>query len=110
MQQKLKHAKPRPTAIFATNGVTGIYALRSLYSMGLETPRDIAFATIDELISEDIFQPRVTCVVPPTYEIGYRAVEVLLDRIGRNNPAGAVTRVRLPASLMARESSRLKRS
>lgn len=109
IRHRMERTKPRPTALFATNGVTGIYALRSLYGMGLETPRDIAFTTIDELISEDIFQPRVTCVVQPTYEIGYRAVEVLLDRIGRNGAGGPPTRVRLPASLVARESSRLRR-
>ena len=52
-----------------------------MYGLGLSTPEDIAFATIDELIAEDLFRPRITSVVQPTYEIGYRAVEVLLDRI-----------------------------
>lgn len=96
-----------PSAIFATNGVTGIHALRALYDMGLRTPDTIAFATIDELIAEDLFEPRVTSVVQPTYDIGYRAVEVLLERIALGGDVGNRSEVRLPASLIARDSSRL---
>ena len=40
-----------------------------------------AFVTFDELIAEDFFQPRITSVVQPTYEIGHPAVEVLFERI-----------------------------
>jgi DNA-binding LacI/PurR family transcriptional regulator len=108
-QRGLKSAKPRPSVIFATNGVTGIHALRSLYEMGLTTPENIAFATIDELISEDLFEPRITTVVQPTYDIGYRAVEVLLGRIALNGAASGSSKVRLPASLIARDSSQLLR-
>lgn len=42
----------RPSALFATNGVTGLAALRSLYEVGLSTPEDFAFATFDELTAE----------------------------------------------------------
>jgi len=105
-ERGLRATEPRPTALFATNGVTGIYALRALYEMGLSVPETIAFATIDELIVEDLFRPRITSVVQPTHEIGYQAVEVLLERIARNGAAAAPSRVRLPASLVARDSSR----
>ena len=114
-QRKLQSTDARPSALFATNGVTGIGALRALYAMGLTTPESIAFATIDELITEDLFRPRVTCVVQPTYEIGYRAVEVLLDRLraasgalnGSTNFTATTSKVRLGASLVVRDSSLL---
>jgi DNA-binding LacI/PurR family transcriptional regulator len=108
-QRALKGAKPRPSVLFATNGVTGIYALRTMYEMGLTTPESMAFATIDELIAEDLFQPRITTVVQPTYDIGYRAVEVLLQRIALNGNGSATSssKVRLPASLIVRDSSRM---
>src|SRR5262249_39751429 len=106
-QSGLLRHKPRPTALFATNGVTGLCALKSLYSLGFMTPKNIAFATFDELIGEDFFQPRVTSVVQPTYEIGHKAVEVLFDRIVEG-AAGSVSSVRLPATLVVRDSSRLR--
>lgn len=95
----------RPSALFATNGVTGLEALRSIYAAGLQTPRDIAFVTFDELTTDDFFHPGITCVVQPTFDIGYRAVEVLLDRIERGRGNGPLYKIRLPATLMVRESS-----
>ena len=95
----------RPTALFATNGVTGLAALRSLYSVGLSTPRDFAFTTFDEITAEDFFRPGITSVVQPTFDMGYRAIEVLLNRIECGKQGGRRERVRLPATLMVRESS-----
>lgn len=105
-QRGLLRQKPKPTALFATNGVTGLCALKSLYSLGFTTPESIAFVTFDELIAEDFFQPRITSVVQPTYEIGHRAVEVLFERIAQGSTAN-VSKVRLPATLIVRDSSRL---
>jgi LacI family transcriptional regulator len=105
-QRGLLRQKPKPTALFATNGVTGLCALKSLYSLGFTTPESIAFVTFDELIAEDFFQPRITSVVQPTYEIGHRGVEVLFDRIAQGSTSG-VSKVRLPATLVVRDSSRL---
>ncbi len=95
----------RPTALFATNGVTGLAALRSLYSIGLSTPRDFAFVTFDEITAEDFFRPAITSVVQPTFDMGYKAIEVLLDRIEKGQNEGRRERVRLPATLTVRESS-----
>lgn len=105
-QRGLLRQKPKPTALFATNGVTGLCALKSLYSLGFTTPESIAFMTFDELIAEDFFQPRITSVVQPTYEIGHRAVEVLFERIASGS-SESVSKVRLPATLVVRDSSRL---
>jgi DNA-binding LacI/PurR family transcriptional regulator len=95
----------RPTALFATNGVTGLAAIRSIYAMGLTTPKDIACVTFDELTSEDFFRPGITAVVQPAYDIGSRAVEVLLNRIAMGKAPKTVEKVRLPATLVVRESS-----
>lgn len=104
-QRGLLRQRPRATALFATNGVTGLGALKSLYTLGFSTPQRIAFVTFDELIAEDFFQPRITSVVQPTYDIGHRAVEVLLERIEHAGIASSAVKVRLPATLVVRDSS-----
>jgi DNA-binding LacI/PurR family transcriptional regulator len=107
-QQGLLRPTNRPTALFATNGVTGLAALRAIYGMGLTTPDDIAFVTFDELNSEPLFRPGITSIVQPAYEIGSRAVETLLKRIeqgNRNELESSLERVRLPARLYVREST-----
>ena len=104
-QNGLLRPAGRPSALFATNGVTGLAALRSLHAVGLSTPRDFSFATFDELTAEDFFRPGITSVIQPTFEIGFRAVEVLLKRIDKETANGPREMIRLPATLMVRESS-----
>jgi DNA-binding LacI/PurR family transcriptional regulator len=79
-QNGLLRPADRPSALFATNGVTGLAALRSLYAVGLSTPKDFSFVTFDEVTAEDFFRPGITSVVQPTFDMGYQAVEVLLKR------------------------------
>lgn len=104
-QNGLLRPAGRPTALFATNGVTGLAALRSLYTVGLSTPKDFSFVTFDELTAEDFFRPGITSVVQPTFDMGYRAIEVLLKRIEEEDAETKLESVRLPATLTVRESS-----
>lgn len=104
----LRSAAKRPTALFATNGVIGMGALRAMLECGLHTPDDLAFVTFDELTAEDLFRPHITSIVQPAYDIGYRATEILMQRIAEG-PVGSRTgprvEIRLPATLKVRESS-----
>lgn len=104
-QKGLLRTNRRPSALFTTNGVTGLGALRSMYATGLTTPRDIAFVTFDELTADGFFRPAITTILQPAFDIGYRAVEVLLDRIRKGRAAGPPQKIRLPATLIVRESS-----
>ncbi len=106
--KKLSSVNQRPTALFATNGVTGMGALRGMLECGLHTPADIAFVTFDELTAEDLFRPSITSIVQPAYEIGHRATEILMQRIEQGLIAarrGPRIEIRLPATLRVRESS-----
>lgn len=100
----------RPDAVFCTNGPTALGALRGLRDCGLKMPDDIGFATFDELTVDDLFQPAITSVVQPAYEIGFRAAEILLRRLGPDKKHEEYFTVRLPARLEVRESSRFKGS
>jgi DNA-binding LacI/PurR family transcriptional regulator len=95
----------RPDAIFSTNGPTALGVLRAFRECGIETPRDIAFVTFDELTVDDLFSPAITTVVQPAYEIGYRAAEILLDRLDAEAPSSEPITVRLEATLKVRDSS-----
>jgi LacI family transcriptional regulator len=108
-RQGLAGLPVRPQAIFCTNGPTALGVLRLLRDQGTEIPRDIAFATFDELTVDDLFTPSITTVVQPAYDIGFRAAQMLLDRIEGKAPAGDPITVRLPAILKVRESSKVNR-
>jgi DNA-binding LacI/PurR family transcriptional regulator len=108
-RERMRDAQYRPDALFATNGPTGLGVLRGLRDCGLKTPDDIGFVTFDELTVDDLFTPAVTTVVQPAFEIGFRASEILLQRIGNELEGETLMNVRLPATLCVRDSSRPKR-
>lgn len=108
-QNGLLRAPARATALFTTNGVVALEALRSIYSSGMSTPDDIAFATIDEIAAAEFFQPAITTVVQPTFEMGYRAVEILLERIAPGTKTKRPRTILLPSKLVVRTSSKLAR-
>ena len=103
-RERLCDPATRPDAVFCTNGPTALGVLRAFRDCGLRTPRDIAFATFDELTVDDLFSPSITTVVQPAYDIGFRAAQILLDRIeGLAKETESIT-VRLPATLKIRDS------
>lgn len=102
---RLRDPATRPDAILSTNGPTGLGVLRALRECGLRTPEDIAFVTFDELTAPDLFTPAITTVEQPAYDIGFRAAEILLERIESKAPRNGSVTLRLPAALRIRESS-----
>jgi DNA-binding LacI/PurR family transcriptional regulator len=103
--ERLRAQAPRPDAVFSTNGQTGLGVLRAFRDCGLRTPEDIAFVTFDELTVDDLFMPSITTVVQPAYDIGFRAAEILLQRIEEGAAGGEPVAVRLAATLKVRDSS-----
>lgn len=100
---RLTAVKPRPEAIFSTNGPTGLGVLRAFRDCGLKTPDDIELLTFDQLTVDDLFLPAITTVVQPAYDIGFRAAQILLERIeGRSAGEEPIT-IRLAASLKIRK-------
>jgi LacI family transcriptional regulator len=109
-RERLGDTSSRPDAIFSTNGPTALGVLHAFHACGLRTPDDIAFATFDELTVNDLFQPSITTIVQPAYDIGLRAADVLLQRILSESQDAEPITVRLPAILKIRESSQPRRA
>ncbi|HXJ44454.1 MAG TPA: substrate-binding domain-containing protein, partial [Bryobacteraceae bacterium] len=105
-RDRLSDPATRPDALLCTNGPTALGALRGMHDCGLRTPEDIGFVTFDELTVDDLFSPAITTIVQPAYDIGFRASEILLDRIQNKDSRHGVTNLQLPATLKVRESSR----
>lgn len=104
--EKLLASGPRPTAMFVTNNLMTIGAMAGIRSSGLRVPDDISLVAIDDFSWSDVFEPRLTTVAQPTYELGRVAADLVLRRIAGDLDA-ASTRVVLPGHLIVRDSTAL---
>lgn len=90
----------RPTALFAVNNIVAEGVWRALGSRGLVPPDGLSVVGFDDLPWMSMTDPGITTVAQPVFDIGVRAVELLLrQRRGR-----ARTR-RLPTQLVIRGST-----
>lgn len=98
-------AERRPTALFVANSMMALGVLEALETLGLACPRDIALASFDDLTLAAPFRPHLTSVAQPTYDLGYKAAELLIDRLTGKLDSPSPVRVRLDTVLHVREST-----
>lgn len=107
LASQLLRGDRRPTALFASNGLMAMGALRAVADVGLRCPKDVAVATFDDLPLSELLSPPLTSVAQPAYQIGYEGARILLDRIKSKGGGSKVTKVVLQAELKIRESTGL---
>jgi len=97
---------PPPSAIFSGNNLMSIGALQAIANHGLVVPDDIALVGFDDFPYpwSDAFRPHLTTVAQPTYELGRRAAEILVEHL-RGSSSNHPERVVLEGKLVVRESS-----
>ena len=104
MTRLILAAEPRPTAIFAANNFIAFGAIGALRDAGLRAPEDMSIAVFDDLPPGWVFDPFLTVVSQPAYEIGKQAAELMLERLAGKAPAEPRTIV-LPSELIIRRST-----
>jgi LacI family transcriptional regulator len=70
-----------PDALFVASDVMAVGAMRALRDAQLSVPRDVALVGFDDLPPALSAVPPLTTVRQPVQQMGFRAVEVLLDII-----------------------------
>lgn len=78
---KMKNEGIMPDAIFASNDLTAIGAMKSLKKIGLRIPEDVAVAGFSYGQFAEISDPPLTSVDQHGYEMGSLATQMLLKRI-----------------------------
>ncbi|HVM70598.1 MAG TPA: LacI family DNA-binding transcriptional regulator [Anaerolineales bacterium] len=109
MTKKLFSAAQRPTAVFAANNFIAIGALKALQELGLRVPEDVALVGFDDLPVALVTFPFLTVAAQPAYEMGTRAMEILLNRLS-GKASEQFQEVVLPAELVIRRSSGIARN
>lgn len=92
-----------PTAIVAGNDMVALGCLTALEQAGLRCPADVSVVGFNDMSFVDRFNPPLTTVRIPHYEIGARAAEILLERF--EAPELPLKQVLLAPSLVVRGST-----
>jgi LacI family transcriptional regulator len=93
----------RPSAIMALTDVTAVGVLHAAHDLGLRVPQDLSVTGFDDIPLAQHALPGLTTVAQPIYEMGLKAVELMLQRLVQ--PDANLEAVLLPASLVVRGSS-----
>ena len=104
MTHKALAGTPGLTALFATNNFIAFGALRALQEIGLHVPDDIAMVGFDDLPPALVTFPFLTVAAQPAYEMGKKAIEILLKKLG-GGASDQYQEIVLPAEIVIRQSS-----
>lgn len=104
LAQAVLNLEPRPTALIAANNFIAIGALRGLRAAGVSVPQDMSMVAFDDLPEAIVIDPFFTVVAQPAYEMGQKAMSLLLRRLAGGGPE-TPQEIILPTQLIVRESS-----
>ncbi|MFB9757500.1 LacI family DNA-binding transcriptional regulator [Ectobacillus funiculus] len=96
-----------PTAVFVFNDLMAIGAIKAIKDKGLRVPEDIAVVGFDNIKMTSVFEPNITTIDQPKYEIGKKAMDLLLNLM--NGETLQKKKFVLKDELIIRESSGFKR-
>jgi LacI family transcriptional regulator len=74
------------SAVVAANDLMAIGAMRHLLTSGMAVPDDVSVAGLDDIAIAEYGPVPLTTMRVPTYEIGRRGAEILLDALAGGEP------------------------
>ncbi len=79
--KKIRRAKPKITAIFATADVVAIEIIRAAKQLNIRVPEDLSVIGFDDIQLAELIDPPLTTVWQPKYEMGQISMIVLNSMI-----------------------------
>lgn len=90
------------TALFVANNIMSMGTMAFLQEKGVKIPQELAVIGFDDYEWAKITIPPLSVIKQPSFELGVKAAEVLLDKI--NSPDDNYKEYRLDAQLIIRKS------
>src|SRR5260370_14878273 len=99
----LMRLRKPPTAIVAANDLVAIGSLNALRHLNKRVPEDVAVVGYDNIRMAELFDPAITTIAQPLYEMGETAARAILARIANRELSGEM--VKFETRLLVRASS-----
>jgi LacI family transcriptional regulator len=90
VQELLAFPNP-PTAVFASNDLMAIGAMRAVTQKGLRVPEDVSIVGFDDIELASYISPALTTVRQPKMEMGKTAVDLLIKQTQEGNRTASLT-------------------
>ena len=103
---ELLAVEPAPDAFFTASERLALGCLDALHQRGVDVPGQVALLSFTNSRSSHLLSPPLSTVTQPAHEIGQLAAERLIDLIERKHKSAPPSIVKLPTTLVVRESSR----
>jgi LacI family transcriptional regulator/LacI family repressor for deo operon, udp, cdd, tsx, nupC, and nupG len=83
IMQELLDLDDPPTAVFTANNLLTLGALKTIHENDIRIPDDISIVGFDDMYWSDSLNPPLTAVHQSGFDIGFKATELLFERIDR---------------------------
>lgn len=77
----------RPTAVFSTNNLMTLGALKALQTLRLRIPQDVAILSFDDTEWFQFTSPTITAIAQPIYDMGWEAARTLVKLLSKEETA-----------------------
>lgn len=103
--RRLLRVRPMPDGVFCFSDPVAIGAIKAILEAGLKVPHDISVVGAGNVHYSDLLAVPLTTVDQGTCQMGARAAELLLERIGVKRSLRP-KKILIPPKLVERESTR----
>lgn len=100
---KVLAMNPLPDAVYAFSDASAIGIVKELTQHGIRIPQDISVMGFDNTAMSEMYQPSITTVAQPQYEIGSTAMALLMKQMDGDR---TVQNIYLKHEIICRESVR----
>ena len=92
-------------AVFCGNDLIAISVIKLLKSKGFTIPNDVGIVGFDDIYMASVVEPGLTTIKQPNYEMGYKAVEMLIEVLEKSGEPSEQKTIILDTELIIRKST-----
>ena len=92
-------------AVFCGNDLIALSVIKALKNVGKSIPEDVGVLGFDDIYMARFIEPELSTIRQPNYEMGYKAVEILIDILDRPTEKNIKRELVLNTELIIRQST-----
>lgn len=97
----------KPDGVFAVNDMTAVGVMKTAKNLGIQVPKELKIVGFENSKSASICEPELTSVDQFGYNLGKKAMTILLNRIKEDNPHYKPIKHVVKTKLIVRGSSKI---